>query len=246
MTEAKSREWRKRLTAVLLGMPSVVLIDNLREPARLRCGPRRDDRRDLEKARVWISRRDRAGCRCMRVGRDGRRNPCCRTASARCVSIRSPASGSPWLRDGFRHADLTAWRWSTEETSCGKLPGVGSPMARLRSARRTASLGTFGALGARRRRILAACDVSGFPFDPTSPPLRTRPTPKARGWRTRRRPGGRGSRERAVTVARLARVVGRQRAGAARAGGNTDTPAPPRLACNSPEERRARLRSVER
>ena len=110
MTEGRDEdEWRKRITARLRSSPSAILIDNLR---------RRLDSSALAAAITATVHEDRIlgtsdtvrlPIRCVWIATGN--NP---TLSAeltrRAVRIRLDAKlDRPWLREGFRHADLRAW-----------------------------------------------------------------------------------------------------------------------------------------
>ena len=110
MTEGRDdEEWRKRMTAKLRQIPSIVLIDNLRQkldssavaaaltasvlggshPWRLRDGPAADPLR-------WIA--------------TGNNPEFSNEMARRIVRIRLDAHVErPWQREGFRHPDLMTW-----------------------------------------------------------------------------------------------------------------------------------------
>ncbi len=110
MTEGRSEEeWRKRLTARLRGAPEVVLIDNLR--ARLTSsalasaitGGAWEDRL------LGLSTTIRLPVRCVWVA-TANTPAMSEEMSRRSVLIALDAGvDRPWLRTGFRHADLRGW-----------------------------------------------------------------------------------------------------------------------------------------
>lgn len=110
MTEASGEEeWRKRLTAVLMDMPTVILIDNLREPL---------DSGAVASALTTMRWSDRLlghtktvnlPVRCAWVATAN--NPQLSNELARRtvpVSL-DPNMDQPWLRTGFRHSNLREW-----------------------------------------------------------------------------------------------------------------------------------------
>jgi putative DNA primase/helicase len=110
MTEGRDdEEWRKRLTAKLRQIPSLILIDNLREEldssavAAALTAPFWEDRI------LGQSDMTRLPIRCAWVATGN--NPTFSNEMARrLVRIRLDArSDEPWRRGGFRHADLMAW-----------------------------------------------------------------------------------------------------------------------------------------
>ncbi len=110
MTEGRDEdEWRKRITAKLLGAPAIIVIDNLR---------RRLDSAALSSAitaSVWEDRllgktemvRARVRCAWVALGN----NPALSGEIARrTVRTRLDAKlDRPWLRSGFKHPDLIGW-----------------------------------------------------------------------------------------------------------------------------------------
>lgn len=110
MTEARDEdEWRKRLTAKLRQIPTLVLVDNLREKldsaaaAAALTAPFWEDRvlGQSEMARLPI--------RCLWIATGN--NPAVSSEMARrLVRIRLNANVErPWQRGGFRHPDLMTW-----------------------------------------------------------------------------------------------------------------------------------------
>lgn len=110
MTEGESEdEWRKRITSKLIGLPSVIVIDNLR---------RRLDSAALSSALTASCWEDRIlgqtkiarlPIRCVWMG-SGNNPSLSHEMSRRTVRIRLDAKvDRPWLRQGFKHPDLRGW-----------------------------------------------------------------------------------------------------------------------------------------
>jgi hypothetical protein len=111
MTEGRAEdEWRKRVFAKLRGGPAVVLIDNLRRrldsaaiASAITAFPSWEDRI------LGVSETCRVPVRCAWVATGN--NPALSGELARrTVRIRLDAkTDRPWLRSGFRHANLRSW-----------------------------------------------------------------------------------------------------------------------------------------
>ena len=110
MTEGRDEEeWRKRLTAKLRQIPSLVLIDNLRHPldssalAAALTAPHWEDRI------LGASEMTRLPVRCVWIA-TGNNPEFSNEMARRIVRIRLDAHiDQPWRRDGFRHPDLMSW-----------------------------------------------------------------------------------------------------------------------------------------
>ena len=104
-------EWRKRLTAKLREIPSILLIDNLRRQldassvAAALTAPYWEDR-VLGKSEMI-----RFPIRCVWIA-TGNNPQFSNEIARRMVRIRlDPHEDQPWLREGFRHPNLLAWVW---------------------------------------------------------------------------------------------------------------------------------------
>jgi hypothetical protein len=110
MTEGRDdEEWRKRLTAKLRQIPSLVLIDNLRHPldssavAAALTAPHWEDRI------LGASEMTRLPIRCVWIA-TGNNPEFSNEMARRIVRIRLDAHiDQPWRREGFRHPDLMGW-----------------------------------------------------------------------------------------------------------------------------------------
>jgi len=110
MTEGRDdEEWRKRITAKLRQIPSLVLIDNLRREldssalAAALTAPFWEDRI------LGVSEMTRLPIRCAWIA-TGNNPEFSNEMARRLVRIRLDARvDQPWRRDGFRHPDLMVW-----------------------------------------------------------------------------------------------------------------------------------------
>ena len=110
MTEASDdEEWRKRVTAKLRQIPSIVLIDNLRQKldssavAAALTAPFWEDRI------LGVSEMARLPIRCVWIA-TGNNPEFSNEMARRIVRIRLDAHVErPWQREGFRHPDLMIW-----------------------------------------------------------------------------------------------------------------------------------------
>ncbi|MBI2717221.1 MAG: toprim domain-containing protein [Rhizobiales bacterium] len=110
MTEGRDEEeWRKRLTAKLRQIPSLVVIDNLRHPldssalAAALTAPHWEDRI------LGASEMTRLPIRCVWIA-TGNNPEFSNEMARRVVRIRLEAHvDQPWRREGFRHSDLMGW-----------------------------------------------------------------------------------------------------------------------------------------
>ncbi len=110
MTEGgNEEEWRKRITAVLLGGAQVVLFDNLRRKLDSAAVSSAITSKVWEDRKMGVSKIVRVPVRCAWVATGN--NPALSSEiSRRAVRIRLDAkSDRPWRRTGFRHPDLGAW-----------------------------------------------------------------------------------------------------------------------------------------
>ena len=110
MTEAgNEEEWRKRLTSALSAMPTILLVDNLREP--LDSGAVAS----ALTASVWTDRvlgqtkTTSIPVRCVWVA-TANAPQLSNEMARRTIPIElDPCTDRPWLRAGFKHADLRSW-----------------------------------------------------------------------------------------------------------------------------------------
>lgn len=110
MTEGRDdEEWRKRVTAKLRQIPSMVLIDNLRHKldssamAAVLTAPFWEDRI------LGVSEMTRLPIRCLWIA-TGNNPEFSNEMARRIVRIRLDANvEQPWHRSGFRHPDLMIW-----------------------------------------------------------------------------------------------------------------------------------------
>lgn len=155
-------EWRKRITAKLRQIPSLVLIDNLREQldssalAAALTAPFWEDRI------LGQSEMIRLPIRCAWVATGN--NPSFSNEMARrLVRIRLDAhSDQPWRRDGFRHPDLMVWvranrgrLVATCLTLCQAWIAAGKP-------RGTRSIGSYESWAQTLGGVLEVAGVEGF------------------------------------------------------------------------------------
>ena len=155
-------EWRKRLTAKLRQIPSVVLIDNLRRPldssalAAALTAPFWEDRI------LGISETTRLPIRCIWIA-TGNNAEFSGEMARRLVRIRLDARvDQPWRRSGFRHPDLMGWVHANRAdlvaaclTLCRAWIAAGMP-------RGGKHIGSFEAWAAVMGGMLDAIGVPGF------------------------------------------------------------------------------------
>jgi hypothetical protein len=155
-------EWRKRLTAKLRQIPSVVLIDNLRRPldssalAAALTAPFWEDRV------LGVSETTRLPIRCIWIA-TGNNAEFSGEMARRLVRIRLDAQvDQPWRRSGFRHPDLMGWVNANRAdlvaaclTLCRAWIAAGMP-------RGSKSIGSFEAWAAVMGGVLDAIGVPGF------------------------------------------------------------------------------------
>ena len=153
-------EWRKRLTAKLREIPSIVLIDNLRRQLDTSSVAAAD--RVLWEDRVLgKSEMVRFPIRCVWIA-TGNNPQFSNEIARRMVRIRlDPHEDQPSLREGFRHPNLLAWVWRTAPAwwlRASPSAVRGSPPG----CRGTRDDRQLRGLGRGRRRRLELAGVAGF------------------------------------------------------------------------------------
>ena len=167
MTEGSDdEEWRKRVTAKLRQIPSIVLIDNLRQKldssavAAALTAPFWEDRI------LGVSEMTRLPIRCVWIA-TGNNPEFSNEMARRLVRIRLDAHvEQPWQRAGFRHPDLMIWVRANRArlvaaclTLCQAWIAAGRP-------RGTRSIGSYEVLGAGAGRRARGRRHRGFPRQP--------------------------------------------------------------------------------
>lgn len=163
MTEGRDEdEWRKRLTAKLRQLPTLLLIDNLRQEldssalAAALTAPVWEDRV------LGASDMVRLPVRCAWVA-TGNNPAVSHEIARRLVRIRLDArTDQPWRRDGFRHPDLMVWVRAQRGrlvAACLTLCRAWVAAGRPRGAR---SLGSFEVWSQTLGGILQVAGVTGF------------------------------------------------------------------------------------
>ncbi len=166
---AREEETRKKLTALLMGAPTMVLLDNVDrslDSAALASALTKERWADrllgsstvvrLPNRAVWVATAN---------------NPTLsRELARRCCRVRLDAGlERPWLREGFRHPDLLAWTAANRP----RLVAAALTLARgwlLDGApRASATLGSFAAWAGVLGGILASAGVEGFLADRDEP-----------------------------------------------------------------------------
>ena len=155
-------EWRKRLTAKLRQIPSIVLIDNLR---------RRLDAAPLAAALTapwWEDRilgkseTVRLPIRCTWIA-TGNNPQFSNELARRLVRIRLDAHvDQPWRREDFRHANLLAWTRANRAALVGACLTLGRAWIAAGRPRHGSMLGSFEAWAGIMGGILEAAGVPGF------------------------------------------------------------------------------------
>ena len=155
-------EWRKRLTAKLRQIPSIVLIDNLR---------RRLDAAPLAAALTaswWEDRilgkseTVRLPIRCTWIA-TGNNPQFSNELARRLVRIRLDAHvDQPWRREGFRHANLLAWTRANRAALVAACLTLGRAWIAAGMPRHGSMLGSFEAWAGIMGGILEAAGVPGF------------------------------------------------------------------------------------
>ena len=155
-------EWRKRLTAKLRQIPSIVLIDNLR---------RRLDAAPLAAALTapcWEDRilgkseTTRFPIHCVWIA-TGNNPQFSNELARRLVRIRLDAHvDQPWRREDFRHADLLTWTRTNRAALVAACLTLGRARVAAGRPRHDGILGSFEAWAAIMGGILEAAGVPGF------------------------------------------------------------------------------------
>jgi hypothetical protein len=163
MTEGRDDdEWRKRLTAKLRQMPTLVLIDNLRHTldsgalAAVLTAPFWEDRI------LGISEMARLPIRCLWIA-TGNNPECSNEMARRLVRIRMDAGvDQPWRGRTFRHPDLMGWVRANRGrlvAACLTLCRAWIAAGRPRGVR---SIGGFEAWAQVMGGVLDVAGVAGF------------------------------------------------------------------------------------
>ena len=163
MTEGTDEEeWRKRITAKLRQIPTLVLIDNLKRQleasalAAALTAPFWEDRV------LGVSEITRLPIRCLWIATGN--NPTFSNEMARrLVRIRLDARvDQPWMRDGFRHPDLMVWVRANRArlvaaclTLCRAWIAAGRP-------RGTRSIGSYESWAQTMGGVLEVAGIEGF------------------------------------------------------------------------------------
>ena len=155
-------EWRKRLTAKLRQIPSIVLIDNLR---------RRLDAAPLAAALTapwWEDRilgkseTVRLPIRCTWIA-TGNNPQFSNELARRLVRIRLDAHvDQPWRREDFRHANLLAWTRANRAALVAACLTLGRAWIAAGRPRHGSMLGSFEAWAGIMGGIIEAAGVPGF------------------------------------------------------------------------------------
>lgn len=163
MTEGRDEdEWRKRLTAKLRQLPTLLLIDNLRQEldsaalAAALTAPLWEDRV------LGASDMVRLPVRCAWVA-TGNNPAVSHEIARRLVRIRLDArTDQPWRRDGFRHPDLMGWVRTNRArlvsaclTLCRAWVAAGRPRGRR-------SIGSYEAWAQTIGGVLEVAGLEGF------------------------------------------------------------------------------------
>ena len=163
MTESRDdEEWRKRITAKLRQIPTIVLIDNLRNKldssalAAALTAPFWEDRI------LGVSETIRLPIRCVWIA-TGNNPEFSNEMARRLVRIRLDARvDQPWRRQGFRHPDLMIWVRSNRArlvaaclTLCRAWIDAGRPRGRR-------SIGSYEAWAQTMGGILEVAGIEGF------------------------------------------------------------------------------------
>ena len=154
-------EWRKRLTAKLREIPSILLIDNCagswmhpRWPPRsppVLGGPGARQVRDgpLPIRCVWIA--------------TGNNPQFSNEIARRMVRIRlDPHEDEPWLREGFRHPNLLAWVWQNRARLVAACLTLGRAWIAAGMPRHGKTIGSFEGWSEVMGGILEVAGVPGF------------------------------------------------------------------------------------
>jgi putative DNA primase/helicase len=155
-------EWRKRLTAKLREIPSILLIDNLRRQldassvAAALTAPYWEDRI------LGKSEMTRFPIRCVWIATSN--NPQFSNEIARrMVRVRlDPHEDQPWLREGFRHPNLLAWVWRNRACLVAACLMLGRAWIAAGRPRHQKIIGSFEGWAEVMGGILEAAGVPGF------------------------------------------------------------------------------------
>ena len=155
-------EWRKRLTAKLREMPSIVLIDNLRRQldassvAAALTAPYWEDRV------LGKSEMTRFPIRCVWIA-TGNNPQFSNEIARRMVRIRlDPHEDQPWLREGFRHPNLLAWVWQNRARLVAACLMLGHAWIAAGRPRHKKTIGSFEGWAQVMGGILEVAGVPGF------------------------------------------------------------------------------------
>jgi hypothetical protein len=155
-------EWRKRLTAKLREIPSILLIDNLRRQldasavAAALTAPYWEDR-VLGKSEMV-----RFPIRCVWIA-TGNNPQFSNEIARRMVRIRlDPHEDQPWLREGFRHPNLLAWVWQNRAHLVAACLTLGSAWIAAGMPQHQKTIGSFEGWARVMGGILEVAGVPGF------------------------------------------------------------------------------------
>jgi putative DNA primase/helicase len=155
-------EWRKRLTAKLREIPSILLIDNLRRQldasavAAALTAPYWEDR-VLGKSEMV-----RFPIRCVWIA-TGNNPQFSNEIARRMVRIRlDPHEDQPWLREGFRHPNLLAWVWRNRACLVAACLTLGCAWIAAGMPRHQKTIGSFEGWAQVMGGILEVAGVPGF------------------------------------------------------------------------------------
>ena len=155
-------EWRKRLTAKLREIPSILLIDNLRRQldassvAAALTAPYWEDR-VLGKSEMV-----RFPIRCVWIA-TGNNPQFSNEIARRMVRIRlDPHEDQPWLREGFRHPNLLAWVWQNRARLVAACLTLGRAWIAAGMPRHQKTIGSFEGWAQVMGGILEVAGVPGF------------------------------------------------------------------------------------
>ena len=155
-------EWRKRLTAKLREIPSILLIDNLRRQldassvAAALTAPYWEDRV------LGKSEMTRFPIRCVWIA-TGNNPQFSNEIARRMVRIRlDPHEDQPWLREGFRHPNLLAWVWQNRARLVAACLTLGRAWIAAGRPRHQKTIGSFEGWAEVMGGILEVAGVPGF------------------------------------------------------------------------------------
>jgi putative DNA primase/helicase len=155
-------EWRKRLTAKLREIPSILLIDNLRRQldassvAAALTAPYWEDRL------LGKSEMTRFPIRCVWIA-TGNNPQFSNEIARRMARIRlDPHEDQPWLREGFRHPNLLAWVWRNRASLVAACLTLGRAWIAAGRPRHQKTIGSFESWAEVMGGILEVAGVPGF------------------------------------------------------------------------------------